>query len=141
MQPSILTEKEVHLKCNPDTQFMGACNSAGSLGISYHTGSTFSVNLNSAIGQVRPREGSLDTNLEVPENETRLKFDLGAVKQFGYSGKLTLTTFGVIQKNAIVLSGTTYTDVEVNVIRELYDNRDQNQMESSLNSYLPDYSI
>ena len=100
----------------------------GSLGISYHTGSTFSVNLNSAIGQVRPREGSLDTNLEVPENETRLKFDLGAVKQFGYSGKLTLTTFGVIQKNAIVLSGTTYTDVEVNVIRELYDNRDQNQM-------------
>jgi outer membrane receptor protein involved in Fe transport len=99
----------------------------GSLGISYHTGNTFSVNFNSAIGQVRPREGSLDINLEVPENETRLKFDLGAVKRFGNSGKLILTTFGVIQKNAIILSGTTYTDVEANVIRELYDNRDQNQ--------------
>ncbi len=99
----------------------------GSFGVSYNLGNAFSLNFNSAAGQVKPREGSLDVNLKVPENETRLKFDLGGVKQLGNSGKITLSAFGVIQKNAIVLSGTTYNDVVAGVIRELYLNRDQKQ--------------
>jgi outer membrane receptor protein involved in Fe transport len=99
----------------------------GSFGASYHTGNALSINFNSAIGQVKPREGSLDTNFEIPESETRLKLDLGMVKQLGNSGKLTLSAFGVIQKNALALSGTTFTDTATSVIRELYINRDQEQ--------------
>jgi len=51
MQLQYMTEKEVHLKCNPDSQFMGACNSAGKSWNFLSYRSTFSVNLNSAIGQ------------------------------------------------------------------------------------------
>ena len=82
----------------------------GSLGGSYHINNSLSINFNSALSQVKPLPGSLDINLNVPENETRLKFDLGGVRQLGNSGKVTLSTFWVIQKNAIVLSGNTYTD-------------------------------
>ena len=99
----------------------------GSFGISYHTASELSVNFNSAIGQVKPREGTLDTDFKVPGNETRLKTDLGMVQQFGNGGKGTIAIFSVIQKNALALSGTTYTDTSLNIIRELYINRDQNQ--------------
>jgi iron complex outermembrane receptor protein len=100
----------------------------GSFGVSRNWPGLFSVNFNSAVGQVRPREGTLDVNLNVPENETRVKLDLGAVKQLGKTGKVTLSTFAVIQKNAIALSGTTFTDPETNLVRELYLNRDQNQL-------------
>lgn len=99
----------------------------GSFGASWHSAGTFSLNFNSAVGQVKPREGTLDVNLEVPGNETRLKFDLGAVKQLGGSGKLTIAAYAVFQKNAIALSGTTYDDTAAGMIRELYINRDQRQ--------------
>lgn len=100
----------------------------GSLGASYHIVKTLSVNFNSAAGQVKPREGALDVNLEVPQTETRLKLDLGIVKQIANSGRVTVAAFGVIQKKAIALSGTTYTDTSSTIIRELYLNRDQNQL-------------
>lgn len=100
----------------------------GSLGASFHSPGSFSVNFNSAIGQVKPREGTLDIYLDIPQNETRFKLDLGAVKQLGLTGKITLATFAVFQKNAIALSGTTYTDPENGLIRELYVNRNQNQI-------------
>ncbi len=109
----------------------------GSFGASYHTRGGFSVNFNSAIGQVKPREGTLDVNMEVPGNETRFKLDLGAVKQIGGSGKVTLATFAVFQKDAIALSGTTYTDPETELIRELYLNRDQNQIGAELEIVSP----
>ena len=100
----------------------------GSFGISYHTSNSLSINFNTAAGQIKPREGTLDTNYEVPLNETRIKFDFGMVKQFGAkSGKVALSAFGVMQKNAISLSGTTVVDTESNIVRELYVNRDQNQ--------------
>ena len=86
------------------------------------------LNFNSAVGQVKPREGALDVNLNVPQNETRLKLDLGIVKQLGNSGRVTLATFAVIQQKAIALSGTTFTDTTTGLIRELYVNRDQNQI-------------
>jgi outer membrane receptor protein involved in Fe transport len=98
-----------------------------SLGGSYHIDQALSINLNLSASQVKPLPGSLDVNLNVPQNEGRLKFDLGAVRQLGNSGKLALTTFWVIQKNAIVLSGDTFTDTTAGRIRELYLNRDQNQ--------------
>ena len=99
----------------------------GSLGASFRASRTISVNFNLAMGQVKPREGALDISLDVPQNETRLKLDLGIVKQLANSGRVTLATFGVIQKNAIALSGTIYTDPITGLIRELYINRDQNQ--------------
>ncbi|MCU0473571.1 MAG: TonB-dependent receptor [Bacteroidales bacterium] len=101
----------------------------GSFGASYHTYNRLSINFNSAIGQVKPRQGSLDIDLKVPDNETRLKIDLGAVKQMGNSGRMTITAFGVFQQDAITLSGTVDTvDISGSIIRELYINRDQNQI-------------
>jgi len=109
----------------------------GSFGASYHSGNGLSINFNSAAGQVRPREGSLDVNFNVPGNESRIKLDLGTVKQLGKTGKLSLATFAVIQKNAIALSGTTYIDTVLNRVRELYLNRDQNQAGVELEIVFP----
>jgi len=108
-----------------------------SFGASFHTSGSLSVNFNSAVGQIKPREGTLDVNLEVPENETRLKLDLGTVKQIGSSGKVSVAGFAVFQKNANALSGTIYTDTAAGVIRELYVNRDQNQIGAELEFVSP----
>lgn len=98
-----------------------------SLGASYNINNYISLYLNTAAGQIKPRNGSLDTDLSVPLNETRFKFDIGAIKRLTGSGKVTITLFGILQKNAIVLSGDTYLDPQTNIARELYLNRDQNQ--------------
>jgi len=99
----------------------------GSLGASYSTGNWFSLFFNSAAGQVKPRRGSLDINMAEPLNEIRYKFDLGSAVDLQNAGKFTLTTFRVVQKNAIALSGQTYLDPVTNIMRELYENRDQDQ--------------
>jgi iron complex outermembrane receptor protein len=99
----------------------------GSMGISYNITESFSAYLNTAAGQVKPRAGSLNEDLDEPLNESRIKVDLGIMQSFGNSGKITLTAFGVFQKNAIALSGSTYLDTVTNIRRELYLNRDQNQ--------------
>jgi outer membrane cobalamin receptor len=99
----------------------------GSLGASYRINNYLSLYLNSAAGQIKPQNGSLNTDLSVPKNETRYKFDLGAIRKLGSTGKITLTAFGVVQNNAIALSGDTYLDTLTNIQRELYLNRDQNQ--------------
>jgi len=108
-----------------------------SFGASYHTGRGLSVNFNSALGQVKPREGTLDIQMAVPGNETRYKLDLGAVKELGNSGKVTLATFAVFQKDAIALSGTTIIDPENGIVRELYVNRDQRQAGAELEIVSP----
>jgi iron complex outermembrane receptor protein len=99
----------------------------GSLGASYRAGNLFSVYFNSAAGQVKPRQGALDINLTEPLNESRYKFDIGLVRSFMNSGKMSVTVFKVIQKDAIALSGQTFVDTELNITRELYINRDQEQ--------------
>ena len=99
----------------------------GSIGASFNPTNKLSFNFNTAAGQVKPREGTLNINLDVPLNETRLKYDLGAVRQIAGTGKISLSAFAVFQKNAIALSGTTYTDTTTGIVRELYLNRDQNQ--------------
>jgi outer membrane receptor protein involved in Fe transport len=115
----------------------------GSLGATYYITEDLSAYLNSAAGQVKPRVGTLLDNIgeepvSEPLNETRIKIDLGIMKNFGTGGKITLTTFSVIQKNAIALSGNTYLDSETNIRRELYLNRDQNQMGIELDILSPE---
>ncbi len=97
------------------------------LGAVWRVNNKLSLYLNTAAGQVSPRRGTLNMEMGELKNETRLKSDLGASQTFGGSGKMTLTVFRVIQKNAIALSGTTYTDTSTGIIRELYLNRDQDQ--------------
>jgi hypothetical protein len=98
-----------------------------SLGISYNITERFSAYINSAAGQVKPRTGTLNEDLDEPLNEIRAKIDMGVIKNIGNTGKLSLTTFGVFQKNAIALSGSTSLDTVTNIRRELYLNRDQRQ--------------
>lgn len=99
----------------------------GSLGASYRINNLLSAYFNSAAGQVKPRQGSLTTELNVPLNELRYKFDLGIVRTIGINGKVSATAFGVVQNDAIALSGDTYLDAATNIRRELYVNRDQEQ--------------
>ncbi len=99
----------------------------GSLGASYRINNMFSAYLNSAAGQIKPRQGALTTELSVPLNELRYKFDLGIVRTLGSNGKVSATGFGVVQNDAIALSGSTYLDAVTNINRELYVNRDQKQ--------------
>lgn len=98
-----------------------------SLGASYRINNMLSAYFNSAAGQVKPRQGSLTTELNVPLNELRYKFDLGIVRSIGTNGKVSATAFGVVQNDAIALRGDTYLDVATNIRRELYLNRDQDQ--------------
>jgi outer membrane receptor protein involved in Fe transport len=99
----------------------------GSLGASYTSGNWFSLFFSTAAGQVKPRRGALDINMTEPEDETRLKLDLGVTGTFREAGKITLTAFSVIQNDAIVLSGQTWLDDITNIRRELYLNRNQDQ--------------
>ncbi len=104
----------------------------GSFGATYSATEKLSAFINSAAGNVKPRVGTLLDNkgaepVNEPSNETRYKIDIGLLQNFGNAGKITITAFGVFQKNAIALSGTTYLDTETNIRRELYLNRDQNQ--------------
>lgn len=97
-----------------------------SIGATYDLNEIFSIFLNSAAGQVKPRRGTLTEEFTEPQNESRIKLDIGAAGRFAATGKITLTAFGVIQENAIALSGATYIDTVTNIRREMYVNRDQN---------------
>ncbi len=78
---------------------------------------------NMAAGQIKPRHGILNTNLEAPGNETRLKVDVGLEARWDRIGQMTITGFRVYRFNGLVLSGQTF---ERNGrIMELYLNRDQ----------------
>lgn len=99
----------------------------GNIGASWRINNIYSVYFNSAAGQIKPRPGSLNNELSDLSNEGRLKLDLGVERKIAATGKISLTAFGVLQKNAIVLSGSTYLDTITNIRRELYLNRDQNQ--------------
>ena len=100
----------------------------GSLGATYQISNTLSLFYNSLAGQVKPRQGSLGTDLDELSNEMRYKFDLGTIKRIGETGKISLTSFLVFQKDAIALGGTIFTDTLTGIIRPLYVNRDQDQL-------------
>ena len=97
----------------------------GSLGAVYYFPGSFSFHFNGSAGEIVPRRGSLDVNLEEPENERRLKIDVGLRKMWYGIGQVSVTGFFVDQNNAIVLSGKTQ-DLEDRVM-ELYVNRNQDQ--------------
>jgi hypothetical protein len=99
-----------------------------SIGASWNLNNWFSIYLNSIAGQIKPKQGSLTTDLLEPENESRYKLDLGLTRMLSPSGKITAAAFAVFQKNAIVLSGDTYLDDFTNIRRELYLNRNQDQL-------------
>ena len=97
----------------------------GSVGGSYLFPGLTSLHVNVAVGEIQPRRGSLDENLQVPDNEIRIKLDIGVRSIFASFGRLSLVGFLTRQKNAIVLSGKT-TELE-NRVMPLYLNRDQDQ--------------
>jgi outer membrane receptor protein involved in Fe transport len=99
----------------------------GSLGMVYDLSTSMSLHLNAAIGQVKPREGSLDTAMNIPANEFRIKLDLGWMKRWERGGHLVLTSFLVKQDNALEYSGTTLEHPVTGSTMELYLNRDQDQ--------------
>jgi iron complex outermembrane receptor protein len=97
-----------------------------SIGATLDINDNVSIFLSSAAGQLKPRRGTLTEDLTEPLNESRIKLDMGVISKFAGTGKLTLTAFSVMQKNAIALSGSTFIDTVTNIRRELYVNRDQN---------------
>ncbi len=107
-----------------------------SLGATYVISKNGTVFLNGSAGQIKPRAGTLNTDMEVPGTEIRTKADLGVIFRHGESSSITATMFMVSQDNAIVLSGTTVVDSETFNIRELYLNRDQRSWGAEL-EYLP----
>jgi len=111
----------------PITDEWEPATAQGSIGAAYKANNLLSFYLNAAAGQIKPRQGSLTSDLIVPVNESRYKLDFGVVRLLEGNGKITATAFSVIQDNAIVLSGDTYLDVITNIRRELYANRDQTQ--------------
>ena len=95
----------------------------GSFGVSYYLNNNVLLSLNGSGGQIKPRDGTLDTDLQVPQNENRLKIDVGSRIILPGITRFTLSAFLVNRNNAIILSGKTY-DLNGRVM-ELYDNRDQ----------------
>lgn len=98
----------------------------GSVGLNYNLTHAYSLHFNLAAGEVVPRNGTLDLELQAPENETRLKLDLGFRAIAEGLGQVSLVGFMTRQNNAIVLSGQT-AEVDDRIF-ELYLNRNQAQL-------------
>jgi outer membrane receptor protein involved in Fe transport len=103
----------------------------GMFGAVYYFPKNYSLHFNLANGKIEPRRGTLDVNLEKPKSENRTQVDIGVKAQWEKFGELSLTGFYTNQKNAINLSGQTYTVDER--LQELYLNRDQNQIGLEIN--------
>lgn len=101
------------------------------LGGSYEFSNSLSLHLNMANGQIRPREGTLNQELEPLSNENRLKTDLGLETRIRNFGNLNLVGFFTRQKDAIALSGDTH-ETEDGRIMSLYLNRNQRQYGTEL---------
>jgi len=97
----------------------------GSLGTALMINKHLSLFLNGSSGQIKPRPGTLNVDLEVPGTETRFKSDIGLNATLNGPSIIKAALFYVKQLDAIVLSGTTLLDPETNIRRELYINRDQ----------------
>ena len=106
-------------------------------GFTNNTQKDMSVHLHASIGQIKPREGALDTTLNEPSNETRLKLDIGLIKDWKGGGRLVLTPFFVKQFNAIAYSGDTYLHPVTGSILEFYENREQDQFGMELEARTP----
>ena len=94
-------------------------------GGSYLLPKFYSLNFHITMGEIKPLPGALDIDFNEPNNETRLKFDLGVRKIWNTIGQISVSGFLVYQNDAIVLSGETYDSPSRYM--PLYLNRDQNQ--------------
>ena len=101
------------------------------LGGSYNLSNSLSLHLNMANGQIRPREGTLNEDLDLLKNENRFKTDLGIQSRISQFGNINLVGFYTHQTNAIALSGKTDT-TSTGEIQSLYLNRDQQQYGTEL---------
>lgn len=123
-----------------EDQWMPA-NIQGSLGLTATISHATSIYVNSAFGQVKPRVGTLDTDLTEPANEQRIKLDLGIIHQNDKGFHTMMTIFTVIQENAIKYSGETYLNPATNLLMELYTNRDQIQTGVEIELKSPLFSL
>ena len=83
------------------------------------------LHFNFSHGGIQPRAGTVNEDLQMPTQETRIKYDLGWMGFFRGLGSATVTAFYVDQEDAIELTGQT-----MNIggeILELYNNRKQYQ--------------
>lgn len=97
----------------------------GNFGLNYDLSYAWSLQINLAAGQIVPRKGTLDDNLQTPKNEMRIKLDVGARAIAEGLGQVALVCFLSKQNDAIVLSGKT-AEVSGRIL-ELYLNRNQDQ--------------
>lgn len=95
------------------------------LGASWAFSPSVSAHFNLAAGNIKPAPGNLNTDMQEPENEKRLKIDLGLITKRENIGQLSFVWFITRQNDALVLSGKTVT-IEGKVL-ETFLNRDQRQ--------------
>lgn len=94
------------------------------------------ISLNMVSGSIKPREGSLDENLNTPENEYRTMLDLGYKITSSNLSSIVLTGFYVNQNKAIIYSGEII-ELEQGRIVELYENVNQFQYGIELEAKSP----
>lgn len=95
------------------------------LGGVYYFSDVISVNSNLSYSTIQPRTGALDVDLEEPEDEKRLKIDIGVQAYPPHIGRFSLIGFYTKRSNAIIISGNTY-EMEGRMI-ELYKNQDRDK--------------
>lgn len=113
-------------KVRPITDEWEPFDVSGSAGASYHLSPVFSFFTNGAAGVVKPRRGALTASGAEPDDEFRVKVDVGARATLDRYGEASVTVFAVDQTNAIALTGETRTTSD-GIVMELYDNRDRRQ--------------
>ena len=97
-----------------------------STGLKYDLDEEISLYLNGAGGIIQPRTGTLNTNLDKPDNEIRTMVDTGIRFNLQEIGQISLGAFCVDRQNALILSGKTEFATNGREF-ELYDNSDMRQ--------------
>ena len=86
----------------------------------------YEVFTHGGVDRIRPRSGTLDVNLEEPDNETRLNGELGMRYSLVNGAVLESTAFAVLRNDGLVLDGATeFTPAGREM--ELYRNQDLRQ--------------
>ena len=77
------------------------------LGASYALTDLTSLHGNIQYGEIGARPGMLDTDLEMPDTETRIKYDVGIKRSWNEFGEVDLSLFYVDQQDAPLASRQT----------------------------------
>ena len=76
----------------------------GSAGAAYQLTDEWSLHGNASMGEISARPGIIDVNLQRPDDETRLKYDLGIKREWEEYGEVSLTGFYVEQEDTPLLT-------------------------------------